>query len=79
MMKKKALTPAHRAAKQVRKQKFMHVFVHGKQIRVKRPATVASMDVDEFIRRNADPIGLHQNECTKCSARMNATLSHSPV
>jgi hypothetical protein len=60
--RKKALTPAQRAAKQERNKKFMYVFVHGKQVRVKRPATVEGMDVDEFIRRNADPIWLHQNE-----------------
>jgi hypothetical protein len=62
MTKMKALTPAQRAAKQARKQKFMHVLVNGKQVRVKRPATVEGMGVDEFIRRNADPVWLHQNE-----------------
>jgi len=30
--------------------------------RVKRAPTIGGMDVDEFIRRNADPIWLHQNE-----------------
>jgi hypothetical protein len=33
-----------------------------KKKRNKRPPTVEGMDVDEFIRRNADPIWLHQNE-----------------
>lgn len=33
-----------------------------RRLRVKRPPTVDGMDVDEFIRRNADPIWLHQNE-----------------
>lgn len=37
------------------------IFVNGKQKRVRRPQTVDGMDVDEFIRRNADPIWLHQN------------------
>ena len=36
--------------------------MNGKQKRVKRPPTIDGMDVDEFIRRNADPIWLHQNE-----------------
>jgi hypothetical protein len=35
--------------------------MNGKQRRVKRPATIEGMDVDEFILRNADPIWLHQN------------------
>ena len=37
-------------------------FVRGKQKRVKRPPTIDGIDADEFIRRNADPIWLHQNE-----------------
>ena len=40
----------------------MTIFVNGKQKRVRRPPTIDGMDVDEFIRRNADPIWLHQNE-----------------
>jgi len=40
----------------------MTIFVNGKLKRVKRPVTIDGMDVDEFIRRNADPIWLHQNE-----------------
>ena len=38
------------------------VFIGGKQKRVKREPTVEGLPVDEFIRRNADPIWLHQNE-----------------
>jgi len=40
----------------------MNIFINGKQKRVKRSPTIDSMDVDEYIRRNADPIWLHQNE-----------------
>ncbi len=40
----------------------MTIFMNGKQKRVKRPPTIDGMDVDEFIRANADPIWLHQNE-----------------
>jgi len=40
----------------------MTIFVNGRQKRIKRPPTVDGMDVNEFIRANADPIWLHQNE-----------------
>lgn len=40
----------------------MTIFINGKQKRVKRPQTIGGMDADEFIRRNADPIRLHENE-----------------
>jgi len=66
MTKKKALTPEQGAAKKERKKMFMHVLVNGKQVRVKRPATVDGIGVDEFIQRNADPIWLHQNEMYEC-------------
>ena len=39
----------------------MTIFLHGKQKRVRRPQKIDGMDVDEFIRQNADPIWLHQN------------------
>ncbi len=53
---------ARKAAKVERQKKYQWVFMNGKQVRVKRPSTIDGMDVDEFIRRNADPIWLHQNE-----------------
>jgi len=59
---KKKLTPEQKAAKKKRQQEYMTIFVNGKQKRVKRPPTIDGMDVDEFIRRNADPVWLHQNE-----------------
>jgi 16S rRNA U516 pseudouridylate synthase RsuA-like enzyme len=59
---KKKLSPAQKAAKKKRQKEFMTIFVNGKQKRVKRPVTIDGMDVDEFIRRNADPIWLHQKE-----------------
>jgi hypothetical protein len=59
---KRKPTAAQRRARKRRRKEFMTIFVHGKQKRVKRPPTVEGMDVDEFIRRNADPIWLHQNE-----------------
>ena len=36
--------------------------VNGKQKQVRRPPTMNGMDVDEFIRKNAEPIFLLQNE-----------------
>jgi len=59
---KRKLTRAEKAEKARRKAEFMTVFVNGKQKRVRRPALIEGMDPDEFIKRNADPIWLHQNE-----------------
>jgi len=53
---------ARKAAKAERQKKYQWVFMNGKQVRIKRPPTIEGMDADEFIRRNADPIWLHQNE-----------------
>jgi hypothetical protein len=61
-IQKKKLTLAQKAAKKERQKKYMTVFMNGKQVRVKRPETIDGIDVDEFIRRNADPIWLHQKE-----------------
>ena len=60
--RKRKLTAAERAEKTRRRREYMTIFVNGKQKRVKRPPTIDGMGVDEFIRRNADPIWLHQNE-----------------
>jgi uncharacterized protein YnzC (UPF0291/DUF896 family) len=60
--KKRKLTAAEKAEKKRRREQYMTIFINGKQKRVKRPPTIDGMDVDEFIRRNADPIWLHQNE-----------------
>jgi hypothetical protein len=60
--RKRKLTAAEKAEKKRRRQKYMTIFINGKQKRVKRPQTIDGMDVDEFIRRNADPVWLHQNE-----------------
>ena len=62
MAKKKKLEPAQKAARKKRKEVFMSIFVNGKQKRIKSPSTIDGLDFDEFIRRNADPIWLHQNE-----------------
>ena len=59
---KRKLTSAEKAEKRRRRKEYMTIFVNGKQKRVKRPPTVDGIPVDEFIRNNADPIWLHQNE-----------------
>ncbi len=58
---KRKLTAAEKRARKKRRQEFMTIFINGKQKRVRRPTTIDGMDPDEFIRRNADPIGLHQH------------------
>jgi hypothetical protein len=57
---KKKLTSAQRAAKKQRKRDFMIVFMNGKQVRVRRPPTIDGLDVEEFIRRNADPTAMKE-------------------
>ena len=59
---KRKLTAAQKKARKKRRKEFITVFINGKQKRVRRPPTIDGMEVDEFIRRNADPIWLHQNE-----------------
>ena len=53
---------ARKKAKQERQRKYMWVFMNGKQVRIDRPPTIDGMDPDDFIRQNADPVWLHQNE-----------------
>ncbi len=59
---KRKLTPTEKRARRERKQTYRTIFVHGKQKRMPRPPFVDGLPVDEFIRRNADPTWLHQNE-----------------
>jgi hypothetical protein len=56
------LTAAEKAEKKRMGKEYMIIFINGKQKRVKRPPSIDGVGVDEFIRRNADPIWLHQNE-----------------
>ncbi len=61
--RKKKLTPAQKAEKKRRKAEFETIFVGGKQKRVRRKEPlIEGIRADEFIRRNADPIWLHQNQ-----------------
>ena len=59
---KRKLTAAEKAEKKRRSLEYMTIFINGKQKRVKRPQLIDGIDADEFIRRNADPIWLHQAE-----------------
>jgi len=59
---KRKLAAAEKAEKRRRQKEYITIFINGKQRRVKRPPTIDGLDIDEFIRRNADPIWLHQNE-----------------
>jgi hypothetical protein len=56
---KRKLTPAQNAKRQ---KEYMTIFINGKQKRVKKPPAIDGMDVDDFTRKNADQICLHQNE-----------------
>ncbi|MCA9123988.1 MAG: hypothetical protein KDB11_27605 [Planctomycetales bacterium] len=47
----------------------MTVFVNGKQKRVKRSKLIEGIPAEEFIRRNADSVWLHQNEMWECIDR----------
>jgi hypothetical protein len=60
--KKRKLTAAEKAARKRRRAEFRTVFINGKMKRVRRPPTIDGMDADEFIRQNADPTWLHENE-----------------
>ena len=57
---KRILTEKQKAEKTRLRQEYEWVFINGKQKRVRRPRTIDGMDVDEYIRQNADPIWLHQ-------------------
>jgi hypothetical protein len=60
--RKRRLKAVEKVAKKRRKAEFRTVFINGKQKRVRRPPMIDGMDVDEFIRRNADPVFLHEHE-----------------
>jgi hypothetical protein len=59
---KRKLTVAERQARRERKNKFMTIFINGKQKRFPRPQLMGGLSVKEYIARNAVPIWLHQNE-----------------
>jgi hypothetical protein len=61
-MRKKKRKLRARIEKRQRSQELITIFVRGKMKRIRKPPRIEGLDVDEFIRQNADPIWLHQNE-----------------
>jgi hypothetical protein len=59
---KRQLSASEKAEKKRRRREYMTIFINGKQKRVKRPPTIDGIPVDEFVRRNADPVWLLKNE-----------------
>jgi hypothetical protein len=59
---KRQITSREIADRKLRRLESLSVFMNGKQKRSRRPAMVEGIESDEFIRRNADPIWVHQNE-----------------
>ncbi len=78
-MRKRKLSSRERAEKRKRNREFMTIFVNGKQKRVRRPPTVDGVPVDEFIRQNADPIWLLQNEEWELLEEWNLSQQTSPI
>jgi hypothetical protein len=60
LKQKQELTAKQESEKARLRKEYAWIFVGGKQKRVRRPPMIDGMDVDEFIRRNADPIWLHR-------------------
>ena len=60
LKQKRELTAKQEAEKARLRKEYVWIFVRGKQKRVRRPPMIDGMGVDEFIRRNADPIWLRQ-------------------
>ena len=58
---KRKLTAVEKAAKRRCRRETLTIIVKGKMKRVRRSPKIDGVDVEEFIRRNADPIFLHQN------------------
>ena len=59
---KRKLTAAEKRERRRRKKTTMIIFLNGKQKRVPRPPMVEGFSEEEFLRRNADPIWLDQNQ-----------------
>jgi hypothetical protein len=57
---KRKLTARQRAEKKLRAERYMTIFIHGKQKRVLRPSITEGVPEEEFLLANADPIWLHQ-------------------
>lgn len=60
--RKRKLTFAEKAEKRKRRIEFQTIFINGKMKRIRRERMIEGIPEEEFIRRNADPLWLHQNE-----------------
>jgi hypothetical protein len=60
--KKRKLSAAEKAERRKRRLEYQTIFVGGKMKRIRRAPSVEGMSVEEFVRENADPIFLHQEE-----------------
>jgi hypothetical protein len=58
---KRKLTAAEKRSRRQRRKTLLTVFIGGKQKRFLRPLQIDGLPIDEFLERNADPIGLHEN------------------
>jgi hypothetical protein len=61
-MTKRKRTPDEKREKKERQREYMTIFINGKQKRLKRAPTIDVIGMEDLIRRNANPIWLHQNE-----------------
>lgn len=61
-MNKRKLTKEEKRQKKARQAAYRIIFLNGRQKRVRRSPRMDDMSVDAFIKRNADPLWLHQNE-----------------
>ncbi|MDB4766087.1 hypothetical protein OAG71_00220 [bacterium] len=59
---KRKLSAAEKKAKKERQKKYKWIFINGKQVRIKREPEIEGIPQEEWIRQNADPIFLVQNE-----------------
>lgn len=78
LSRKIATSRRQKAEKARLRQKFMWIFVRGKQKRVRRPPTIEGMDPDDYIRLNADPTWLHQEGFWECLMPENEDPTGGP-
>jgi hypothetical protein len=80
--RKRKLSAAEKAAKKKRRQEFQTVFINGKMKRIRRPPTIEGMSVEEFVRKNADPVFLHEEEMweyIEVESEMNSARHRTPT
>ncbi len=59
---KRKLTSQQKAAKAKQHREYRTILINGKQKKVKREPAIDGIAVEEFIKNNAEPVWLHQNE-----------------